>query len=103
MVKHPRYQDMDDARQKEIPKAFEKYCSKNFILKEIPPIIEQEPRPGPIPRPAFQVLDKDEAVIAYFHPWGNAKCYRDDFKIIFDQMVDYIEKAAEIALQEYKE
>ena len=100
MVKEPKYQAMDDARQKEIPKAFEKYCSKNFTLKEIPPLIENIP--GPIPRPAFQVLDKDEAVIAYFHPWGNAKCYRDDFKIIFDQMVIDIEKAAQLALQDYE-
>ncbi|MFW9924854.1 MAG: hypothetical protein ACFFDW_16370 [Candidatus Thorarchaeota archaeon] len=102
MVKHPRYQAMDDARQKEIPLAFEEFCSKNFSLEIIPPIKEEPPRPGPIPRPAFRVLDQDKTIVAYFHPWGNSKCYREDFQLIFDKMNKAIEEAAAEALRIYE-
>ena len=102
MVKHPRYQAMDDGRQSEIPRAFERHCGNMYQLKRIEPVREKDPKPGPIPRPTFQVLDSDGKLVAHFHPWGNSECHDESFRQIFELMNKDIEQAATRALQEYE-
>ncbi|MBD3406364.1 MAG: hypothetical protein GF411_09660 [Candidatus Lokiarchaeota archaeon] len=100
MVKHPKYQAMDDARQSEIPRAFEKYCPEEYELDIIQP--KRDPRPGPIPRPTFRVLDSDGHLLAHFHPNGYSECHNDSFKDIYEKMKVMIEKAAKRGYEEYQ-
>ena len=102
MVEPPRIQVQFDARQEIIPILFEKNCKDNYKLEIIPPKKEKDPKPGPIPRPTFRVLDDSGELIAYFNPRGNAECYKDEFKHFFDRMVKEIEKAADDALREFE-
>ena len=103
MVKHPKYQAMDNARQHAIPRAFEEYASEEYTLKRIEPYITDEPRPGPIPRPTFEVYNKDGEVVGLFFPNGHYDCKHDEFQQIFDRMVKAIEKAAKRGLKEFME
>ena len=102
MVEPPRLQVQFDARQKTIPIVFDKYCKDKFQLEIVPPKKEKDPKPGPIKRPTFRILDEKGKLVAYFNPWGNAECYNDNFKDFFDRMVKDIEKAAKDALVEFK-
>ncbi len=102
MVKHPRYQAMDNARQSEIPRAFAKYCGKEFEIKRIEPVREKDPKPGPIPRPTFQILNASGTLVAHFHPNGYSECHDESFRNIYEKMKDAIEKAAQRALEEYE-
>lgn len=102
MVEPPRLQVQFDARQKIIPILFEKHCSHNYELEIIPPKKEKNPKPGPIARPTFRVLDSTGELIAFFNPHGAAECFKDEFKYYFEKMVQEIEKAAKDALEEFK-
>lgn len=101
MVKHPRYQAQDDGRQEEIPRAFERHCGKDFELKRIKPKVPDDPLPGPILRPTFQILDKSGNLVAHFHGGGGSKCHDDGFKVIYEKMKSDIERAGLEAMAEY--
>ena len=102
MVEPPRLQVQFDAREKMIPILFEKHCSDKYTLKIIPPEKEENPKPGPIKRPTFQILDQSGELVAYFNPWGRAECYSDEFKEIYKRLIKKIEKAAKDALADFK-
>lgn len=102
MVKHPRYQAMDDARERAIPLLYLKYCKYDYKLEIIPPVKEKDPKPGPIPRPTFRMLNLKDNLVAHFHPYGTGKCYKDDFKPTFDKIMQEIDKAAKEALALYE-
>jgi hypothetical protein len=102
MVEPPRLRVQFDAREEMIPKVFEKYCKKKYILEIIPPEKEEDPKPGPIPRPTFRVLTHSKELVAHFNPWGGSKCYSDDFINIFDKMEADIEAAAKEALADFE-
>lgn len=103
LVKHPKYQAMDNAREYAIPRVFEEYASAEYQLKRIEPYIPDEPRPGPIPRPTFEVYNNDGVMVAQFYPNGYADCKHDAFKPIYDRMVKEIEEAAQRGLKEFME
>ena len=86
MVKHPKYQAMDDARQSEIPAAFKRYATDDYECKEIEPVIPDAPYVGPIPRPTFEIFDKDRKKVATFFPNGYSECFDENFHPIFDKM-----------------
>lgn len=102
MVEPPRLQVQFDAREKIIPILFEKHCKDKYKLLIIPPAIEKNPRPGPSKRATFHILDDSEELVAYFNPWGNAVCYKDEFKHFFDRLVKEINQAAKDALEEFE-
>ncbi|HUU79285.1 MAG TPA: hypothetical protein VMX55_13145 [candidate division Zixibacteria bacterium] len=102
MVEPPRLQAQFDARQKIIPILFEKYCKENYKLEIIPPKKEKDPKPGPIARPTFRVLDSSGELVAFFNPWGNAECYKDKFKELYEKLVREIEKTAKDALRDFE-
>ncbi len=101
MVEPPRLQVQFDAREKIIPILFEKHCKDKYKLKIIPPTKEKDPKPGPILRPTFQIVDESGELIAFFNPWGKAECYKEEFKHFFEKMVREIEAAVKDALEEY--
>lgn len=103
MVKHPKYQAMDNAREYAIPCAFEEYAGSEYTLKRIEPYIPDEPRPGPVPRPTFEVFNKDGEMVAKFYPNGYADCKLDAFRPIYDRMLKAIEEAAQRGLKEFME
>jgi hypothetical protein len=94
---------MDNAREYAIPRAFKEYCSSDFQLKRIEPFIPDEPRPGPIPRPTFEVYDKFGEMVAQFYPNGYSECKVELFRPFYDRMIKAIEKAAQRALKEYND
>ena len=94
MVEPPRLQAQFDARENIIPKIIKKYCKENYHLEVIPPEKEEDPKPGPIRRPTFRVLNDSRELVAHFNPWGGSKCHKEKFKHIFEKMVVGIEKAA---------
>ena len=100
MVKHPRYQAMDNARQDEIPKAIARYCGEEFQMKKIMPQSKQS-RPGPIPRPSFHVF-KGKEQIASFYPNGHSECYDDELKEVHDKIVKDVEEVGEKALERFE-
>jgi hypothetical protein len=102
MVKHPKYQAMDNAREYAIPCVFEKFCTKEYQLKRIEPYISDKPRAGPIPRPTFEIYNKEEKIVAQFFPNGYAECKDSTFQPIFNKMVKEIE-AAQRGLKEFME
>ncbi|MBN1327897.1 MAG: hypothetical protein JXA54_00360 [Candidatus Heimdallarchaeota archaeon] len=102
MVEPPHLQVEFDTRQKMIPIVFEKYCKANYRLKIVPPKKEKDPKPGPILRPTFQVIDESGELIAFFNPWGGAECYKEEFKHFFARIVKEIEKGVEEAARDFK-
>ena len=102
MVEPPRLQVQFDAREKIIPLLFEKHCKHDYTLKIIPPENEKDPKPGPIKRPTFQILDESGDLVAFFNPWGGGECYKEEFKHFFERMKKEIEKAAKDALAEFE-
>lgn len=102
MVEPPRLQVQFDAREKIIPIVFQKNCSENYELEVIPPKKETDPKPGPIKRPTFRILDSSGELVAFFNPHGAAECYNEEFRPCFDRMAHEIEKAAKDALEEFK-
>ena len=101
MVKHPKYQAQDVGRMQEIPRAFERYYPESFTLEKVEPE-KGLPPPGPIPRPTFRVLDEDGELVAYYHPYGNAECYRKDLQEIHGRMLRAIERAGIEAMKEFE-
>ncbi|MFX1294243.1 MAG: hypothetical protein ACFFD2_05220 [Promethearchaeota archaeon] len=101
MVKHPKYQAMDNARQSEIPSAFEEYATDEYKLKIIEPQTTSKPVAGPIPRPHFEIFDKNKKLVAQFYSNGRSECLDETFRPIYEKMVDAIEQAAQKALQEF--
>ena len=102
MVKHPRYQAQDVGRMEEIPRAFKRYCPESYELERIGPFREEDPRPGPIPRPTFRVLNEKGDLVAHFHPYGNSECHNDSFKDIFEKMARDIEQAGFSAMESFE-
>ncbi|TXT57465.1 MAG: hypothetical protein BAJATHORv1_10167 [Candidatus Thorarchaeota archaeon] len=100
MVKHPKYQAMDEARQIAIPKAFEKFCPDDFVLDVIEP--KSDSRPGPIPRPTFRVFSPQEVLLAHFHPNGYSECHDVSFQEIYEKMKVMIEEAAKRGYEEFQ-
>ncbi|HUX99720.1 MAG TPA: hypothetical protein VMV49_09220 [Candidatus Deferrimicrobium sp.] len=101
MVKHPKYQAMDNAREWEIPEAFKKYSTNEYEIKRREPIRTSEPVAGPIPRPNFEIFDKNGKLIAEFNPNGYSECFDEKFRSIYEKMVKSIEEAAQRGFQEY--
>jgi hypothetical protein len=101
LVKHPKYQAMDNARQHIIPQAFERFCGDKYRLEVEEPFRPSEPIAGPIPRPTFHIF-KGKNKVAVFHPNGYAACYDNKFKSIFEQMRKVIEEEAQRALAEFE-
>ncbi|HUT82829.1 MAG TPA: hypothetical protein VMZ29_16655 [Candidatus Bathyarchaeia archaeon] len=102
MVEPPRLRVQFDAREKIIPLIIEQHCKGNYKLNIVKPEKEIDPKPGPIRRPTFQVLDTTGELVAFFNPWGGAECYKTEFKHFFEKMVAEIEKAAKDALAEFE-
>ena len=102
MVEPPRLQVQFDARQKVIPILIEKHCKQSYTLKVIPPEKEKNPKPGPMKRPTFQVLDASGELVAFFNPWGGGECMKEEFKPYFNRLKKEIEKAAKDALADFK-
>lgn len=102
MVEPPRLRVQFDAREKIIPILFEKYCKETYKFVTIPPTVEKDPRPGPIKRPTFHIRDESGELLAFFNPWGATSCYKEDFKPIYDKMVEEISQAAKDALEEFE-
>lgn len=105
MVKHPKYQAMDDARESAIPRAFKTYCKEDFKLKTIEPRRPRDSEPipaGPVPRPTFEVVDEQGEKMAEFYPNGYSKCFDEKFQNYFEQMIIVIEKAAQEALEDFE-
>ncbi|MCF2144604.1 MAG: hypothetical protein K9W42_12965 [Candidatus Heimdallarchaeota archaeon] len=104
MVEPPYLQVEFDTRQKFIPKLVEKYCKEKYRLEIIPPKIGADPKPGPIPRPTFRILDVTTGeLVAFFNPHGRAECYHDDFEPLFEQILTDLKKAVEEAALEFKQ
>ncbi|MBD3189060.1 MAG: hypothetical protein GF308_00365 [Candidatus Heimdallarchaeota archaeon] len=101
MVEPPRLRVQFDARENQIPIVFEKHCSEDYKLEVIPPKKEKDPKPGPIRRPTFRILNASGELVAFFNPHGAAECYKEEFKPFFDRMKQEIEKAAKEALEEF--
>jgi len=102
MVEPPRLRVQFDAREKIIPILFEKHCKQEYTLKIIPPIEEKDPKPGPIKRPTFQVLDQSGELVAFFNPHGGGECSKEEFKPYFERLKKEIEKAAKDALADFE-
>ncbi|MHA1221077.1 MAG: hypothetical protein ACTSQB_05020 [Candidatus Heimdallarchaeota archaeon] len=102
MVEPPRIGVQFDARQKIIPILFEKHCQDKYKLEILLPEKEKDPKPGPSRRPTFRVLDESGELVAFFNPFGNAECFKDEFKHFFDRMVKEIEYAAKEALSDFE-
>lgn len=104
MVKHPKYQAMDDARQEAIPRLFAEICGnrQDLSLERVEPVVAVDPKPGPIPRPIFHVKQagRDDN-LAVIHPNGYAECFEDSFKESFDKMVQELEDIAKQALRDF--
>ena len=105
MVKHPKYQAMDDARQDAIPKAINNFCNDDYKLKRNEPYNSknQDNRSsGPRPRPTFEVINKNNKRVAIFYPNGYSECFDNEFKGIYEKIVQKIDEAADQALHEYE-
>ena len=102
MVEPPRLQVQFDAREKIIPEIVKKHCNESYLLQIINPEEEKDPKPGPISRPTFRVLDDSGELVAHFNPWGGSECHKEEFKHFYEKMVADIEKAAADALAEFK-
>ncbi|MBD3352020.1 MAG: hypothetical protein GF364_11090 [Candidatus Lokiarchaeota archaeon] len=103
MVKHPKYQAMDQARELEIPRAIEEILEdfKDYELYKVEPVRDKKIL-GPIPRPKFYIRRKDdEEIIAEFHPNGYSECKNDEFKTEFDKINKRVEKVAQQALEDF--
>jgi len=81
----------------------EKYCKEKHTLEVIPPKKEKNPKPGPIPRPTFRILDSAGELVAFFNPHGRAECYKDDFKPLFEKMLAEIKTAVKEAALEFQQ
>lgn len=102
MVEPPKLQVQFDAREKIIPILFDKYCNDTYKFVTVPATVEKDPKPGPIKRPTFHIRDESGELIAHFNPWGAAACYNEEFKPIFDKMVEEINQAVKDALDEFE-
>ena len=100
MVKHPRYQAMDNARQNEIPRALDRYCGEVYNWTKVEPQASKG-IPGPIPRPSFHVF-KGKDRVASFYPNGHSECYDDEFKKIYERIEKDVEKVAQEALKRFE-
>lgn len=87
-----------------IPKTFEKYCGKDFELKQIRakdyPQLTVAYLVGPR-RPTFAIYDAGGEVVAEFHPNGYANCKIDSFRSTFEKMVEDIEEAAQEIIKKF--
>lgn len=101
MVKHPKYQAMDNARQDMIPRAFERFCGGKYRLEVEEPFRPSEPVAGPIPRPTFHI-HKGKKKVAVFHPNGYSACYDKGFSALFEKMREVIEEAARRSYEEFE-
>ncbi|MHA1682221.1 MAG: hypothetical protein ACTSUE_14890 [Promethearchaeota archaeon] len=103
MVKHPKYQAMDRARQEMIPRAFEMLVSTDYKMARVEPSPPSEPVAGPVPRPVFNVInEKTGEIVAVFSPNGYSECMNDDFRGFFKKITRKVEKAAKQALINYE-
>ncbi|MCE7743951.1 MAG: hypothetical protein GPJ52_02325 [Candidatus Heimdallarchaeota archaeon] len=77
-----------------IPMAFEKFCDKNYSLKEeIPEGIDESSEDARV-KTIFHIFNKEKEKVATFNPIGEYQCLKDSFKDIFNRMVEDIEYAA---------
>lgn len=104
MVKHPKYQAMDSAREELIPILVKEKISENpdLLLIETPPNYNPE-IDGPIPRASFTVKNKKTGkLVATFHPYGHNSCKDESFQDDFDDIVKRLQNAADEALKEFE-
>ncbi len=104
MVKHPKYQAMDSARESEIPVIFKRVCEgTGYVIKEFAPKIPDERVCGPIPRASYHVFRKsDRTLMAEFYANGHSELKDEEFQPYYEKMVGMIEGSAQRALDEYK-
>lgn len=102
MVKHPKYQAQDRGRQEEIPRAFERHCGSEYEIEVVKPHLPKVPIPGPIPRPTFKIMDKSGKLVAHFHPYGHSECLDDDFRLLYNKMVEDVERAGLVAMERFE-
>lgn len=105
MVKHPKYQAMDSAREEILPELIKEALRDKTALD----LMIQKPkygpkRVGPKPRPTFLIVDKaTKEIWATFHPYGHYKCIMEEFEEDYQQIIHEAEEAAERALKNYNE
>ncbi|RLI64390.1 hypothetical protein DRO91_03305 [Candidatus Heimdallarchaeota archaeon] len=78
-----------------IPLAFKRFCDEKFQLKEVPPVdIDKISRDEEKIRTIFEIIDKEGTKVAIFKPSGEYQCLSDDFKPLFEQIVEELNYAA---------
>lgn len=104
MVKHPKYQAMDDARQDIIPEAICDFCNDEYKIKRSEPYSKsQHSHPlNPRPRPTFEIINTENKRVAIFYPNGYSECFDKEFKTIYDKIVLRIKEVANRALTEFE-
>jgi hypothetical protein len=93
MSKHPRYLAIDEARMKEIQRAFDEFCKDKFTLVKKDRQAKNQPE-GYMDWPLFKVKNMNGEVVATFDPKGIFELFDRKFKRIYDKMVTAIEKVA---------
>lgn len=106
MVKPPQYEEMDSARENEIPRAFQDVCgdNKTYVLETHKPKKSERHMPDGNTSCWYTVKNKKtRQQAAEFLPNGFSDCKDDGFKQFFDEIVQRVDAAAQQAYQEYKE
>jgi hypothetical protein len=88
-----------------IPIAFKRFCENKYLLKETPLGESQTEEEAKINK-RFEIYSKDEVKQASFTPMGEYQCFVNEFKPIFDQIVEelgYAAYKAKKAQEEYDE
>ena len=77
-----------------IPMAFEKFCPDAYRLKQIPLDVDISQEDLIRINSVYEIYDPDNKKVASFKPTGEYECFDDDFKIIFDEIVNDLNYAA---------
>jgi hypothetical protein len=77
-----------------IPMAFNRFCKDNYFLKEIPLTDSSATKEDVKINTRYEIYTKDDKKVASFIPAGDYQCFDDDFKPIFDQIVEELGYAA---------
>jgi len=101
-MKPPQYEEMDSGRESTIPEAFKRFCGHGYRLVTVPPKANPPGWGGPLPRNTFEVRRADnDDLVADFYPNGTYNNYSDDFKPVFHQMVEMVERSGQEAYRRF--
>ena len=106
MVKPSQYEEMDSARETDIPRAFRDVCgdNKTYVLITHKPKKSERLVADGNTRCWYTVKNKTtRQQAAEFLPNGYSDCKDDGFKHFFDGIVQRVDAAAQQAYQEYME